>query len=51
MRRLIVTLAALAAIGFAIFWFVTRPNPLPADALARFSGYGQRQPPTDTAHD
>ena len=22
-----------------------------ADALARFSGYGQRQPPTDTAHD
>ncbi|MCB2136097.1 MAG: cytochrome c [Rhodobacteraceae bacterium] len=38
MRRLIVTLAALAAIGFTIFWFVTRPNPLPADALAGLTG-------------
>ena len=34
MRRLLTGLVVLGLIGFAVYWFVTRPDPLPEDALA-----------------
>jgi mono/diheme cytochrome c family protein len=34
MRRLLTVLVLLAVLGLAIAWAVTRPRPLPADALA-----------------
>jgi mono/diheme cytochrome c family protein len=34
MRRFLTGLLVLGLIGFAVYWFVTRPNPLPEDALA-----------------
>jgi mono/diheme cytochrome c family protein len=34
MRRLLTVLALLAVLGFAIAWVMTRPRPLPANALA-----------------
>lgn len=37
MRRVIRWLVALAVVGVAVAWFVTRPSPLPQDALAGLS--------------
>ena len=42
MRRALVLLAALALIGAGVFWWITRPQPLPADALAGLSGDAAR---------
>ncbi|PZX19939.1 mono/diheme cytochrome c family protein [Palleronia aestuarii] len=38
MRRALIVLAALIAVGSAAYWWLTRPDPLPADALAGLSG-------------
>ena len=35
---LLTTLVVLGLIGFGVFWFVTRPNALPGDALAGLDG-------------
>lgn len=37
MRRFIGWLVILAGVGLAVFWFVTRPDRLPSDALAGLS--------------
>ena len=42
MRRLLTILALLAVLGFAIFWVVTAPRPLPASAVAGLAGDAQR---------
>ncbi|WP_347309754.1 c-type cytochrome [Defluviimonas sp. SAOS-178_SWC] len=34
MRKLLTALLVLAVLGLGVFWVVTRPRPLPADALA-----------------
>ncbi len=34
MRRLLTALVVLGLIGFAVYWFLTSPDPLPEDALA-----------------
>ncbi|MCB2093655.1 MAG: cytochrome c [Rhodobacteraceae bacterium] len=38
MRRLVTFFATVAAVGMAAFWFVTRPDTLPRDALAGLVG-------------
>jgi mono/diheme cytochrome c family protein len=42
MRRLIIFIVVLAVIGLAVFWTITRPDNLPPDALAGFSGDAHR---------
>ncbi|MFC2967389.1 c-type cytochrome [Acidimangrovimonas pyrenivorans] len=42
MRRLLRLLIVLALVGLAAFWYVTRPDPLPAGALAGIVGDTQR---------
>jgi len=42
MRRLIGAVAVLAAAGAAVFWVITAPRPLPADALAGLAGDAAR---------
>lgn len=37
MRRILGTLGSLALLGFGTFWFLTAPNPLPADAFANLT--------------
>lgn len=38
MRRFLLALALLALAGGAVFWWITRPVPLPADAMAGLTG-------------
>ncbi len=38
MRRLLRVLIVLALIGGAVFWWITRPDPLPTDAMAGLTG-------------
>lgn len=38
MRRLLVLLASLLLLGLGAFWYVTRPDPLPAEAMAGLTG-------------
>ncbi|MDP2737217.1 MAG: diacylglycerol kinase [Pseudorhodobacter sp.] len=42
MPRLLTILALLAVLGFATFWVVTAPRPLPASAVAELAGDAQR---------
>lgn len=42
MRRLLSVLVVLGLAGLAVFWFVTRPQPLPADAMEGLSGDATR---------
>lgn len=42
MPRLLTILALLAVLGFATFWVVTAPRPLPASAVAGLAGDAQR---------
>ena len=42
MRRLLRWLVVLGVIGLGVFWFVTRPQPLAADALAGLTGDAKR---------
>jgi len=42
MRRLILALVGLGALGAAGFLVLTRPQPLPADALAGLTGDAAR---------
>ena len=38
MRRLLASAAGLAALGVGVFWVVTMPKTLPADATATLTG-------------
>lgn len=38
MRRPLTVLAVLVVIGAGLFWYITRPDPLPADAMAGITG-------------
>lgn len=42
MRRALTSLVVLLLIGLGVFWFVTRPERLPADALAGLQGDAAR---------
>lgn len=42
MRRLIAALALLVVLGGGIFWWVTKPRPLPASAVAGLTGDPQK---------
>ena len=45
MRRIVILLLTLGLIGFAVFWYLTRPTPLPALAFVGLTGDPARGAP------
>ena len=45
MRRIVILLLTLGLIGFAVFWYLTRPTPLPASAFVGLAGDAARGAP------